>query len=110
MNQSVPNGSQNDSTIEPDGAQRAVLVDEHRGLEGELDGRPQQVEIDEVHDLAVEIGAPVAVDDLGQEQAGNQKEVRHPERLGEGDDLAQPALLAERVLDARASNASSPRR
>ena len=87
--------------IEPERAERAVLVDEHRRLERELDRGPQQIEIDEMHDLAVEIGAPVAVDDLGQEQPGNQKEVRHPERLGEGDHGMQPALLADGVPDAQ---------
>ena len=53
-----------------------------------------------MYDLAVEIGAPIAVDDLRQEQAGDQKEVRHAERPGEGDDGMQPALLAGRLLDA----------
>ena len=80
--------------------QDAVLLDEQRGLEGELDGRPQHIEIDEMHDLAIEIGAPVAVDHLGQEQAGDQEEVRHAERPGKGDHGVQPALLAGGVLDA----------
>ena len=86
--------------VEPDRAQGAVLVHEDRRLDRELDRRPQQVEIDEMHDLAVEIGAPVAVDDLCQEQAGDQEEVRHAEGLGEGDDRVQPALAADGVLDA----------
>ena len=71
-----------------------MLVHEQRRLEGELDRGPQQVEIDEMHDLAVEIGAPVAVDHLRQEQARDQEEVRHAERLGEGDHRVQPAFLA----------------
>ena len=45
-----------------------------------------------MHDLAVEIGAPVAVDDPRQEQAGDQEEVRHAERLGEGDDAYAASL------------------
>ncbi len=75
-------------------------MQEARRLDGELDRGPQHVEIGEMHDLAVEIGAPVAVDDLRQEQARDQEEVRHPERLGEGDDGMHPAFLAERLLDA----------
>ena len=54
-------------------------------LEGELDRDPQHVEIGEVHDLAVEIGAPVAVDHAREEQPGDQEEVGHAERLGERD-------------------------
>ena len=82
---------------------------EARRLERELDRGPQQVEIDEMHDLAVEIGAPVAVDDLRQEQARDQEEVRHPERLGEGDDGVQPAFAVRAPARRRAWNASSPR-
>ena len=72
----------------------------HRRLEGELDRHPQHVEIGEVHDLAVEIVAPVAVDDAGQEQAGDQEEVGHAERPREGDRGMHPALAAGRLLDA----------
>ena len=84
--------------VEPEHAGKTGFMQKGRRLHGELDGGPQQVEIGEMHDLAVEIGAPVAVDDLRQEQARDQEEVRHPERLGEGDDGVQPALLAERLL------------
>lgn len=38
-------------------------------LQRGLDGHPEQVEVGEVHDLGVGIGAPGAVDAAGQEQA-----------------------------------------
>ena len=54
-----------------------------------------EVEIGEVDDLPVEIVAPVAVDDAGEEQAGDHEEVRHAERLGEGDEACiQPSAPA----------------
>jgi len=55
---------------------------------------PQHVEIGEVHDLAVEIGAPVAVDHDRQEQARDQEEIRHPERLRKRDQKMHEAGLA----------------
>jgi hypothetical protein len=73
---------------------------EHRRLHRELDRHPQHVEIGEMHDLAVEIGAPVAVDDAGQEQAGDHKEVRHPERLGERHQRMHEAVAPGHLLDA----------
>ena len=42
-------------------------------LHDAVDGEPQDVEIGEVHDLAVEIGAPVAVDHDRQEQPGSDR-------------------------------------
>jgi hypothetical protein len=45
-----------------------MLLNEHRGLHAELDGGPQQIEVKEMHDLAVEIGAPVTLDHARQEQ------------------------------------------
>ena len=77
-----------------------MLGGEHRRLEGELDRHPEHIEIGEVHDLAVEIVAPVAVDDAGQEQPGDQEEVRHAERLGERDQRMHPAFAAGGRLDA----------
>ena len=74
---------------------------EGRGLETELDRHPQHVEIGEVHDLAVEIGAPVAVDDEGQEKPGNQEEIRHPKRLCEHHHRVHEAGLARRQLHAQ---------
>ena len=53
-----------------------------------------------MEDAPVRIGAPVAVDDPGQEQPGNHEEVRHPERLREVDRPMHEALLAELGLDA----------
>ena len=53
-----------------------------------------------MRDFTVEIGTPVAVDDLRQEQARDHEEVRHPERFGKGDEGMHPALLSERLLDA----------
>ena len=55
--------------VEPQGAERAMLLHKQRRLHAELDGGPQQVEVDEMHDLAIEIGAPVALDHARQEQA-----------------------------------------
>src|SRR6516164_522410 len=43
------------------------------GFEAELDRHPQHVKVSEVHDLAVEIGTPVAVDHEVEEQPGNRK-------------------------------------
>ena len=53
-----------------------------------------------MHDLAVEISAPVAVDDVGEEQAGDQEEIGHAERQREGDHGVHPAVLAEGGFDA----------
>ncbi len=61
----------------------AGLGGKDRRLEAELDRHPQDIKICEVHDLAVEIGPPVAVDHDRQEQAGDQEKIRHPERLCE---------------------------
>ena len=47
----------------------AVGGHEARRLEHELDRHPEQIEISEVHDLAVEILPPRPVDHLHQEQA-----------------------------------------
>ena len=71
-----------------------VLGGEGRRLEAELDRYPEHIKIGEVHDLAVEISAPVAVDHDGQEQARDQEEIRHPERLGERDQGMHEAGLA----------------
>ena len=81
-------------------AERAMLGREAGRLEGELDRDPQHVEIGEVDDLAVEISAPVAVDDAGEEQTGDQEEVGHAERFRERDQMAHPTFLARRGLDA----------
>ena len=85
--------------IERSDAGQPVLDGEAGRLDGELDRHPQHVEIDEMHDLAVEIGAPVALDHAGQEQSGDQEEVGHAKGLGEGDDVMHPAFLPERRLD-----------
>jgi hypothetical protein len=55
--------------IEPGGAGEAVLLRQQRRLEAELRRRPQEIEVNEMHDLAVEVGAPVAIDHLGKEEA-----------------------------------------
>jgi hypothetical protein len=52
-----------------------------------------------VQHLAVEIVAPVAVDDAGQEQPRDQEKLRHPKRPGEGDRGVHPALAAGGLLD-----------
>jgi hypothetical protein len=46
----------------------ALFGGEARRLEAELDRHPQHVKVSEVDDLAVEIGAPVAVDHDGEKQ------------------------------------------
>ena len=78
-----------------------MLRHEAGRLHGELDRGPQQIEIDEMHDFAIEISAPVAVDHLRQEQAGDQKKVRHSKGLGEGNHRMQPAVLPHRLSDAQ---------
>jgi hypothetical protein len=79
----------------------ALLGGEGWRLEAELDRHPQHVEISEVHHLAVEIGAPVAVDHHRQEQPRYQEEVRHPERLCEGDQGVHETGLARGQFDAQ---------
>jgi hypothetical protein len=51
-----------------------------------------------MHHLAVEIGSPVPIDHQWQEQARNQEEVRHPERLCEGHGDMHETGLAGRDL------------
>jgi hypothetical protein len=53
-----------------------------------------------MHDLAVEIGAPVAVDHAGKEQSGDHEEVRHPERLRERHQGMHEAFAPGCLLDA----------
>ena len=70
------------------------------GLEGELDGQPQRVEIEEVQHLAVDVEPPRPVDAARQEEAGDQEEVGHAERPREFDEIPHPAGRARRLLDA----------
>ncbi len=70
-------------------------------LEAELDRHPQHVEVSEMDDLAVQINAPVAGDHNRQEQARDQEEIRHPERLCEGDQNMHEAGLAGGQFDAQ---------
>jgi hypothetical protein len=79
----------------------AEIGREAGGLEGELDGDPERVEIGEVEDLAVEIVVPIPVDDPRQEQSRNEKEIGHAEGLGEGDRRPHEARRAGRLLDAQ---------
>jgi hypothetical protein len=44
---------------------------------------------------------PAALDVARQEEAGDQEEIRHPERLGEGNDVMQPALAAKRLAESQ---------
>ena len=76
----------------------AVFGGEARCLEAELDRHPQHVEVSEVHDLAVEISAPVAVDHDGEEKPRNQEEIRHPERLREHDERMHETGVASRLF------------
>ncbi|MGX1287500.1 hypothetical protein AB7M50_006625 [Bradyrhizobium elkanii] len=77
----------------------AGLGGQRRRLEAELDRHPEHVEIGEMHHLAVEIGAPVAIDHDRQEQARDQEEVRHPERLREHHDIMHESGLLGGLLD-----------
>ena len=86
--------------IKPRDFKRAEFGGDAGRLENELDGHPQQVEIEKVHDLAVEISPPVAVDDLRQEQTGDHEEVRHAERPREFDHRVHPAFAAGGGFDA----------
>ena len=54
-----------------------------------------------MHDLAVEVGTPVAVDDAEEEEARQQEEIRHAEGTREGDDLVHEAFPAHGVADAK---------
>ena len=54
-----------------------------------------------MHDLAVEVGTPVAVDDAEEEQARQQKEIRHAEGTRESHDLVHEAFPAHGVADAK---------
>ncbi len=101
MNHSVPNGSMKDSRYRKPTWAQLDLGGKGRGLEAELDRHPQHVEIGEMHHLAVEISAPVAVDHDRQEQPRDQEEVRHPERLGERDQEMHETGLAGGQLDAQ---------
>ena len=74
----------------------ALFGGEGGRLEAELDRHPQHVEVSEMHHLAVEIGAPVAVDHERQEKPGNQEEIRHPERLCEHHHRMHEAGLRRR--------------
>jgi hypothetical protein len=81
-------------------AERAHFAREPGRLEADLDGEPQHVEVDEMQNATIEIARPVAIDDAGQEQARDQEEVGHAERLGEIGDCMHPVLLSGRELDA----------
>jgi hypothetical protein len=82
-------------------ARPALLMSELGSLEGELDGDPERAEIDEMHDLAVEIIVPFPVDDAGEEQSRNEKEIGHAEGFGDGDDGPHEAARPGRLLDAQ---------
>jgi hypothetical protein len=75
------------------------LAGEIGRLEPELDRDPQHVKISEVHHLAVEISAPVAIDHDREEQAGDQEEIRHPEWPCEGHQKMHEAGLPGGRLD-----------
>ena len=83
------------------GARRPIFVDEQGCLYGELDRRPQEIEIAEVQDLAIEIRTPVAIDHVRDEKSGDQEEVGHAERPSEGDDMVQPSFAAGSLFDAQ---------
>ncbi len=53
-----------------------------------------------MHDAPVGEALPVAVDDAGEEQPGDEEEVGHAERPGEIGDRLHPGGLAGGVLDA----------
>ena len=86
--------------IEQHGFRGADVGGDARCLERELDCHPEDIKISEVHDLAVQIGAPVAVDHVGKKQAGDHEEVGHAERLGERDHIVHPAFMTVGEFDA----------
>ncbi len=53
---------------------RPVFLHENRRLDRELDGRPQQIEIGEMHDLAVDVAAPIAVNHPVEKQSGDEED------------------------------------
>jgi hypothetical protein len=53
-----------------------------------------------VDDLAVEIFPPVALDDERQKKAGDEEEVRHPERPGKRNHIMHEAFAARVLADA----------
>ena len=85
--------------IEQAGVAPARFRRECGSLEAELDCHPDDIEIGEMHHLAVEIGSPVPADHQWQEQARNQEEIRHPERLCESHQYMHEAGLAGGKLD-----------
>ena len=83
-----------------DGA-RAFVQRDPRPFERALDHQPEEVEVGEVHDLAVEIQPPVAVDHERKEQARDHEEIGHAERPRERDRVVHEAFRARRLLDAQ---------
>lgn len=71
------------------------------GLEQELDRQPKNVEIGKMHDLAVGVAQPGAVNNQTKKQARNQEEIGHTEGLGESNDSVHPAARASFVLDTK---------
>ncbi len=69
-------------------------------LDGGDDQEPQAVEIAEVQKLAVEEGAPVAIDEAKQEKSGQEEEVGHAKRLREGNDGVHEAFVAHGIAHA----------
>ncbi|MCY1372261.1 hypothetical protein D9M69_594560 [compost metagenome] len=54
-----------------------------------------------MYDLTIEIAPPWPVNDEAEKQAGDQEEVGHAERLGEGHDMMHPAFRACRLFHAQ---------
>ncbi len=69
------------------------------GFDAKRDQQPQRVEVSEVDHLAIEKFPPWPLDRPAGEQPRHQEEVGHAKRLGEGDDLVQPAAVADRHSD-----------
>ena len=70
-------------------------------LGGELNAHPQDIEIGKMQDLAIGIFAPWAVNARRQKQPGNQKEIRHAERLGPINKAVQPRGSPHRLFHAK---------
>ena len=77
MNQSTPKGS----------------TRPRRNAHQQVDAEPEQVEIGERHDLAIEEGAPAEADEARYEQPREQEEAGHAELFRPGDQRVDPAAL-----------------
>jgi hypothetical protein len=80
---------------------RDAHVLHHSGrLDEHLNGKPQHIEVGEVDNLSVEVGAPGSIDPRREEKARNKEEVGHAERARPVDEGVQPGFRSDGLLDA----------